>query len=430
MSLRNIDKFITSEAKEAYLTLLKFWVVSLPIFSAVLLLLNFTAEMRKWHTISLFLFIIISFFLVVLVKFLLEKNSNSTKSMLFYYFVGISYPLISPLIVFFITDVFAPDFSIPIMSHTIPSLFLIMTMATAFSFSFRIAIIGGFFSSLLFTICFLWLQFNYADQTDHFEQVLGITYYIEIVLYILVTGLFGGLLANQARRMLIKISETVQEREFVSSVLGEYVSEEVRDKILQEGGLSEEGEEREVTVLFADLRNFTSISEERNPKEIVSFLNQYFDSMVDIIQRNGGVVDKFIGDSVMAYFGAPIAIENPQASAFKAALEMSEELNKINKIFTLNNYPTIKHGIGLHHGEVVLGNIGSKKRKNYTIIGDTVNLASRLESLTKSNQSDLILSRTVYDSLSQFDQNKMTLLKDLEIKGKRDVINCFKLKLE
>jgi adenylate cyclase len=132
----------------------------------------------------------------------------------------------------------------------------------------------------------------------------------------------------------------------------------------------------------------------------------------------------------MAYFGAPIAIENPQASAFKAALEMSEELNKINKIFTLNNYPTIKHGIGLHHGEVVLGNIGSKKRKNYTIIGDTVNLASRLESLTKSNQSDLILSRTVYDSLSQFDQNKMTLLKDLEIKGKRDVINCFKLKLE
>lgn len=430
MNLRVIDKFITSEAKEAYTTLLKFWIYSLPLFFVVLMLLHFTADMRSMHTISLSIFIIASFLIVLGVKSFLKRTDISSKAMLSFYFFGISYPLLSPLVVFLITDFFAPDFTIPIMNHTIPSLFLIMTMATAFSFSFRVAIVGGVFSSLLFSICFFWLQIEYPNGLEPREQVLGITFFIEIILYILVTGLFGGLLANQARRMLIKISDTVQEREFVSSLLGEYVSDEVRDKILQNGGLAEEGEEREVTVLFADLRNFTSISEERNPKDIVSFLNQYFDSMVDIIQRNGGVVDKFIGDSVMAYFGAPIPINNPQEKAFQAAIEMSFELQKINKIFTQNKYPTIKHGIGLHHGEVVIGNIGSKKRKNYTIIGDTVNLASRLESLTKSNHSDLILSSTVFEKLSPANQSKLSLVKDVQIKGKKDSINCFKLVLE
>jgi adenylate cyclase len=132
----------------------------------------------------------------------------------------------------------------------------------------------------------------------------------------------------------------------------------------------------------------------------------------------------------MAYFGAPIPINNPQEKAFQAAIEMSFELQKINKIFTQNKYPTIKHGIGLHHGEVVIGNIGSKKRKNYTIIGDTVNLASRLESLTKSNHSDLILSSTVFEKLSPANQSKLSLVKDVQIKGKKDSINCFKLVLE
>jgi hypothetical protein len=342
MNLNNIDKLITKEAKEAYRTLLRFWLYSLPLFFAVLMLLHFTAEMHIYHTLSLAIYIIVTFIFVLGVQYFLHRRDLSTKMMLIFYVSGITYPLFAPLFVFFITDVYAPDFAVSIMNHTIPSLFLIMTMATAFSFSFRVAIFGGFISSSLFSVCFFYLQSEYPLGLGERQQVMGLTYFIEINLYILVTGLLGGLLANQARRMLVKISDAVQEREFVSSVLGEYVSEEVRDKILQEGGLTEEGEEREVTVLFADLRDFTTISEERNPKEIVSFLNEYFDSMVDIIQRNGGVVDKFIGDAVMAYFGAPIAIDNPQSSAFQAALQMSRELNRINEIFKRNNYPIIR----------------------------------------------------------------------------------------
>jgi class 3 adenylate cyclase len=255
--------------------------------------------------------------------------------------------------------------------------------------------------------------------------MVGFSYFTEILVYILLSGILSGLLANQARRMLSKIYDSIQEREFISTVLGEYVSKEVKDKILKEGGLHNEGEERDVTVLFADLRDFTSLSEIWNPKEIVELLNEYFDSMVEVIQKNGGVIDKFIGDAIMAYFGAPVSIPNPQKPAYKASREMLEQLNHLNLKFLDKGLPTLKQGIGLHHGTVVIGNIGSKTRKNYTIIGDAVNLASRLESMTKEVQKDLIASESVHRALDEVEKQDFDLVENIQLKGKKDTIPIF-----
>jgi adenylate cyclase len=428
MRLEKIDKFITEEAVTAYKTLLQFWLYSLPAFLLVLITLKYSSDLYPSHFYALVSFNVISFFLVLGIHSLLSSRPKSNLLFVFIYISGIAYPLFSPLIVFIITTIFAPDFSVSIMNHTIPSLFLIMTMATGFSFSFRVSALSGFFSSALFTVCFLWLRHSNPEAIEQKLQVIGLSYFIEIIAYILITGFLGGLLANQARRMLVKIYDSVREREFITNILGEYVSEEVRDKILKEGGLGIEGEEKEVTVLFADLRDFTSLSEDRKPKEIVAMLNEYFDAMVDVIQKNGGVIDKFIGDSIMAYFGAPVQLDNPQQKAFLAAKEMGSKLKSLNKVLEEKNLPTLRQGIGLHHGIVVIGNIGSKTRKNYTIIGDTVNLASRLESLTKEIEQDLVWSDSVHSNLLFSGLEQYQLLEGIRIKGKKETISIYSYK--
>jgi class 3 adenylate cyclase len=428
MRLEKIDKFITDEATHAYKTLLQFWLYVLPVFLIVLIFLKFSSDLYPGHFYALAIYIIISFFLVSGIHHLLSTKPKSKLLFLAIYISGIAYPLFSPLFVFIATNVFAPDFSASIMTHTIPSLYLIMTMATGFSFSFRVSAASGILSSILFSVCFLWFKNTHPEAVEQELQIVGLSYFIEIVSYILITGLLGGLLANQARKMLGKIIDSVKEREFVTNILGEYVSEEVRDKILKEGGLDIEGEEREVTILFADLRDFTSISEDRKPQEIVSILNEYFDSMVEVIQRNGGVIDKFIGDSIMAYFGAPLSLDNPQKKAFQAANEMSSKLHSLNQILKSKNLPTLKQGIGLHHGIVVIGNIGSKTRKNYTIIGDAVNLASRLESLTKEIDQDLVWSESVHSMLDNSKNEEYVLLKGIKLKGKKQTISIYSFK--
>lgn len=424
MGLKKIDNFITDESVGTYRTLLRFWLYSLPAFLFVVFLLKYFSELHTFHYYALILFICVSFILVLVIHSLLHQK-NSTHLFLFIYISGIAYPLISPAIVFFITTFYAPDFSLAIMNHTIPSLFLIMTMATGFSFSFRVSLFSGFFSTFLFSICFFYLRMTHPQAVIDRLQMVGWSYYIEITVYIFLSGLLSGLLANQARRMLGKIYDTVKEREFVTQVLGEYVSEEVRDKILVEGGLHNQGEEKEVTVLFADLRDFTSLSEDYNPRDIVFLLNEYFDSMVDVIQKNGGVIDKFIGDAVMAYFGAPVSMANPQQKAFQASLQMADKLKTLNQKLLKNDLPSLRQGIGLHHGSVVIGNIGSKKRKNYTIIGDTVNMASRLESLTKELNNSLVVSESVYANLKGKQKNRFQHLPNVSIKGKKETISVF-----
>ncbi|WCL49018.1 adenylate/guanylate cyclase domain-containing protein [Leptospira sp. GIMC2001] len=426
MRLENLDNLITKEAKEAYQTLLRFWLYALPIFVFVVVFLNYSSDLHPKHSIALLSYIVSSFVFILFIYKVLHRKNLSSSFIIIFYFLGISYPLISPLITFIITMLFAPDFAISIMNHTIPSLFIIMTMSTGFTFSFRISSITGIFSASLFSICYFWLRSAFPEAVLAGVQSTGLSYFVEVNIYILITGLLGGLIANQARNMLLKIYESIQDREYITGILGEYVSEEVRDKILEEGSLAEEGEEKEVTVLFADLRNFTSLSEERSPKDTVSFLNDYFDTMVDVIHKHGGVIDKFIGDALMAYFGAPIPMQHPSRNAFKAAIEMNNELEILNQKLLNKELPTLKHGIGLHHGRVILGNIGSKKRKNYTIIGDTVNLASRLEGLTKQIDSDLIISNEVYLDLEESQKSQLELLSDIQIKGKKNSVICYK----
>lgn len=188
-----------------------------------------------------------------------------------------------------------------------------------------------------------------------------------------------GLLAASFNHM----SKGLAERDQVRDLLGKVVSPAVAAELLRKD-VTLGGEEREVTVLFSDLRNFTTMSEALPPKEMLRILNDYFTRTSAIVEAHNGVVDKYMGDAMMALFGAPLANYDAADHAMAAALEMCETLDELNQGWQAQGHPVVEIGIGINTAVVIAGNMGSQKRLNYTVIGDGVNLASRLEELTKT----------------------------------------------
>jgi class 3 adenylate cyclase len=238
------------------------------------------------------------------------------------------------------------------------------------------------------------------------------------------SGAVVGVLGGNARKLMGRILNEEREKTSISKLFGQFVSEEVKDKIVsQKAGLV--AEKRNVAILFSDIRSFTTMSEKYDPEHIVSLLNRYFDSMVDAITKNGGTVDKFIGDAVMAYFGGLYEIANPSASALKAAIAMRANLKKLNQELKNDGIDVMENGIGIHFGEVVLGALGSIDRKDFTCIGDAVNIASRLEGLTKDFNHSIVVSRDVYTAIESDLQPLCISLGKVNVKGKSSAIEIY-----
>ncbi len=180
------------------------------------------------------------------------------------------------------------------------------------------------------------------------------------------------------------MSEGLAERDRVRDLLDKNVSPEVAAQLMRDGGAALGGEEREVTILFSDLRGFTTLSEKLPPRELLTLLNRYLDRMSAAIEAHGGVIDKFIGDAIMALFGAPVAQSDAADRALAAALAMERALVGLNAELAAEGRPPLGIGVGVNTARVVAGNIGSHRRLNYSVIGDGVNVASRLESLTRT----------------------------------------------
>ncbi|MGE3760387.1 MAG: adenylate/guanylate cyclase domain-containing protein, partial [Pseudobdellovibrionaceae bacterium] len=186
------------------------------------------------------------------------------------------------------------------------------------------------------------------------------------------------------------------------------------------------GTKKDVAVLFSDLRDFTKFSEGHTPEEVVEMLNEYFEVMVGCIEKNKGRVNKFIGDAIMAMWGAPTSTGNDHVLAARAALDMRIALNELNKKRIARNHGPIKIGVGVHCGEAVAGTIGSKSRLEYTIIGDTVNQASRLEASTKAFGSDLLISEAMMNSINP--SFIIEFAGAAEVKGKAEALKLYKIK--
>jgi class 3 adenylate cyclase len=220
--------------------------------------------------------------------------------------------------------------------------------------------------------------------------------FTNLLLLTLVGATTAGALfiVRKARSLIGEASTLHSEAQRVKDVLSRYVSRPVAEAVLQEQDAVPlgAGRRQRVTVMFTDIRGFTSMSERMPPEEVVAFLNSYFSRMVGAVFAFDGMLDKYIGDGMMAVFGAPIVHEDHALRAIQAAFQMRKELKALNQELEARGQPPLAMGIGLHTGECVIGNIGTEQRLDYTAIGDTVNTASRIEGLTKEHGVDILVS--------------------------------------
>jgi len=218
--------------------------------------------------------------------------------------------------------------------------------------------------------------------------------------------------------------KSLHESQKASESFGKYVCREIRDEIIA-GNPSLDGEMKRATLLFSDLRNFTGLVEKNHPKQVVKIINQYFNEMTLAIKENKGLVLQYVGDEIEAAFGVPVGFDDHPEMAVKAALEMRDRLALLNKKLKQDGFEPLVHGIGIHSGAVLAGNIGSEQLMSYALVGDTVNSASRIEGLTKDYGCDIILSQTTYNLLTE--SYKTMQLPPVKVKGKEDGLIIYKL---
>lgn len=222
------------------------------------------------------------------------------------------------------------------------------------------------------------------------------------------------------------LGKTETRRELLEATFEKYVSRQVLADILKDpGSIHLGGEGKEVTVFFSDIRGFTPIAEKMNPERLVDILNRYFEVMSEEIVKTGGTIDKYIGDAIMAFWGAPVEDAEQAEHAVQASLAMLDKLKELNKVLVKEGSQEIEIRIGLHRGRAVVGNVGSNRRFDYTVIGDSVNAASRMEGLNKDHGTQIIISDMVRNFLK--DKNRWKPLGSVMLKGRTEPINIYTL---
>ena len=265
---------------------------------------------------------------------------------------------------------------------------------------------------LIFLLCAYTLSaFVIFDRTDLALPVVSL--HMGLIATFLVLAVYRSLTEGRQKRWIKNAFQMYLSPEFVNVLLKE-------PDLLFLGG-----DEKELTILFSDLQGFTSLSEGMSPTDLVALLNEYLDGMTRILLDHGGTLDKYEGDAIMAFWGAPVERSDHAVSAVRAALEMSRFSDALSRKFEKQGKPPIKTRIGLNTGTVVVGNIGSQRRFNYTIIGDEVNLASRLEGANKQYGTCLMISRSTYSRVqAHFRCRKLDLLR---VKGKEKPVSVYEV---
>ena len=308
----------------------------------------------------------------------------------------------------------------------------IQTMITQKFLSHSSYLLTGLIILIIAIITSLLLYF-FRIRTSAIVLIILIIAYIFLTIKIFNHGLILNIIYMPLTVLITFIAKTSYfyssekiHKNKITKAFGKYVSPVIVDEIVKNPDkLKLGGEKRELSIFFSDIRGFTSISEKMEPEKLASFLNQYLTEMAYIVMKNKGLVDKYIGDAVMALWNAPLNEENHPELACITALEMKSQLKELNKKWETQKLPEMRIGMGINTGKAVVGNLGSLNRFDYTAIGDSVNLAARLESITKQYSVDIIISEFTYEKIK--DKFSCRLLDKVAVKGKTEPIKIYEL---
>lgn len=292
-------------------------------------------------------------------------------------------------------------------------------------------------SRLLITLCsatvFLAVFVFYSSlPAILFLIIFLIAYFISYKLFLnnyIFINLIGIILSVAAAKIFANayihlFKDNVNKK--IENVLGKYISKDLTNRILKNKAGAELGGKRsEITVMFADIRGFTSLSESHKAEEVSQLLNEYFSELEPIISKYNGVINKFIGDAVLVVFGDPSQDKFHAKNAVKCAYELRKKVKDIKQRWIEEGKPKIDIGIGINTGEAFIGNVGTKNRFEYTVIGDTVNIASRIEDYNKIYKTNILISENTYNKISQIVD--VIKIREVYIKGKSKKINIYEV---
>ena len=286
---------------------------------------------------------------------------------------------------------------------------------------------------IAFVVIFIYSRFSLSVLLFvyplSFYGIIYLNYYILFTEHIILNSIFPLTSAFFSLIGILGVNYMFEfrQKEMVKKSFSKKVSKQVMDDLLEHPDtLNLSSKEVEVTIYFSDIRSFTTISERlKSPKRITDFLNYYMDVMVQSVERNSGTIDKFIGDAIMAYWNAPLKVKGHADKAVQTALYQIEQRDFVNQKIKADFGFEVDYGIGINTGDVVVGEIGSKGRSDYTIIGDAVNLASRLEGLCKAYKVRLVVSEFTVALLEQ--RYVKQLLDIVKVKGKKEPVRIYEI---
>jgi adenylate cyclase len=299
-----------------------------------------------------------------------------------------------------------------------PMLYFVFIVLSTLRLDFWLSLWTGAVAAVQQFLLVVWLipLEAFSSAPEH-----TLIYHLSRSIVLLGAGAIAGIVAGSLRRQFDKSVAAAAARDRITNMFGQHVSPAVVDRLLA-SRTDPPSEMREVCVLFLDIRGFTAMTRKRPADQTVALLNDFFAEMIEVVDRNHGIINKFLGDGFLALFGAPL--EDPKAAinALAAARGMLEAVDRWNKV---RPQTTLRVGIGIHLGEAVTGTVGSPQRKEYTVIGDTVNLAARLEQLTKETGSQLLVSSSVHQATTGADG--ATDLGPLPIRGYDNEVRVWKV---
>lgn len=280
------------------------------------------------------------------------------------------------------------------LNSPVTHFYFVIIILTIFELDEKISLLSGLIASIEYVLLFLYYS-TYSANPDEARQNISVFYYGK-GLIIFVAGTAASLVSIYIKKSIYSAFHISAERNEIQKLFGQQVSKEVVEEIIR-SKKDPSGNRKYVSILFLDIRGFSDYASTREPEEIVKYQNAVLSFMIDIVNKHKGIVNQILGDGFMATFGAPEKLDNPAQNATESAIEIVRELEeKLNR----NEIPHTKIGIGIHAGYAVTGNVGTSNRKQYSITGNVVILASRIEQLNKEFNSQILVSEEVINSLS------------------------------